>query len=121
MSAGSPAVSVVVPLFNEEENVPILQGELTAALSGLDYEIIFVDDGSTDGTVQRGDRSGRLAFVTAVRVSFPRNITHCKASAARALPRRAWKGHSDPATRRMVWAARTSRQPPAQSRAQRRR
>jgi dolichol-phosphate mannosyltransferase len=53
MSAGSPAVSVVVPLFNEEENVPILQGELTAALSGLDYEIIFVDDGSTDGTVQQ--------------------------------------------------------------------
>ena len=32
MSAGSPAVSVVVPLFNEEENVPILQGELNAAL-----------------------------------------------------------------------------------------
>jgi glycosyltransferase involved in cell wall biosynthesis len=53
MSTGSPAVSVVVPLFNEEENVPILQGELTAALSGLDYEIIFVDDGSTDGTVRR--------------------------------------------------------------------
>jgi glycosyltransferase involved in cell wall biosynthesis len=53
MSSGSPAVSVVVPLFNEEENVPILQGELTAALSGLDYEIIFVDDGSVDGTVQR--------------------------------------------------------------------
>jgi dolichol-phosphate mannosyltransferase len=53
MSAGSPAVSVVVPLFNEEENVPILQGELTAALSGLDYEIIFVDDGSTDGTIRR--------------------------------------------------------------------
>jgi dolichol-phosphate mannosyltransferase len=53
MSAGSPAVSVVVPLFNEEENVPILQGELSAALSGLDYEIVFVDDGSTDGTVRR--------------------------------------------------------------------
>jgi glycosyltransferase involved in cell wall biosynthesis len=52
MSAGSPAVSVVVPLFNEEENVPILQGELTSALSGLDYEIIFVDDGSTDETVR---------------------------------------------------------------------
>lgn len=53
MSAGSPAVSVVVPLFNEEENVPILQEELTAALQGLDYEIIFVDDGSIDGTVSR--------------------------------------------------------------------
>ena len=53
MNAGSPAVSVVVPLFNEEENVPILQGELTSALSGMDYEIIFVDDGSIDGTAKR--------------------------------------------------------------------
>jgi dolichol-phosphate mannosyltransferase len=53
MSSASPAVSVVVPLFNEEENVPILQAELTAALGPLDYEIIFVDDGSRDGTVER--------------------------------------------------------------------
>lgn len=55
MNAGSdsPAVSVVVPLFNEEENVSILQSELTASLSGLDYEIIFVDDGSSDHTVER--------------------------------------------------------------------
>jgi dolichol-phosphate mannosyltransferase len=52
-ATGSPAVSVVVPLFNEEENVPILQSELAAALAGLDYEIIFVDDGSTDHTVAR--------------------------------------------------------------------
>jgi glycosyltransferase involved in cell wall biosynthesis len=51
--AHSPAVSVVVPLFNEEENVAILQSELAAALSGLDYEIIFVDDGSSDRTVER--------------------------------------------------------------------
>src|SRR5262245_54127570 len=51
--ANSPAISVVVPLFNEEENVPILQSELTAALRGLDYEIIFVDDGSSDRTVER--------------------------------------------------------------------
>jgi glycosyltransferase involved in cell wall biosynthesis len=63
MSAGSPAVSVVVPLFNEEENVPILQGELTAALSGLDYEIIFVDDGSTDGTVRRIAPDPRVRLV----------------------------------------------------------
>jgi len=63
MSAGSPAVSVVVPLFNEEENVPILQGELTSALSGLDYEIIFVDDGSTDGTVRRIAPDPRVRLV----------------------------------------------------------
>jgi dolichol-phosphate mannosyltransferase len=49
----APAVSVVVPLFNEEENVPILQAELTAALAGLDFELIFVDDGSSDSTVAR--------------------------------------------------------------------
>src|SRR6476661_4346002 len=48
-----PDVSVVVPLFNEEENVPILQSELMRALDGLNYEIIFVDDGSSDATVAR--------------------------------------------------------------------
>jgi glycosyltransferase involved in cell wall biosynthesis len=48
-----PAVSVVVPLFNEEENVPILQEELAAALAGVRHEIIFVDDGSTDRTLAR--------------------------------------------------------------------
>jgi glycosyltransferase involved in cell wall biosynthesis len=53
MSSASPTISVVVPLFNEEENVPIFQAELTAALGHLDYEIIFVDDGSRDGTVER--------------------------------------------------------------------
>ncbi len=53
MNPEAPAVSVVVPLFNEEENVPILQAELSAALAGLEHEIIFVDDGSTDATVAR--------------------------------------------------------------------
>jgi glycosyltransferase involved in cell wall biosynthesis len=48
-----PAVSVIVPLFNEEENVHLLQSELSAALKDLDYEIIFVDDGSVDRTVER--------------------------------------------------------------------
>ena len=52
-----PVVSVVVPLFNEEENVPILQAELAAALGGLDHEIIFVDDGSTDRTLERLTRA----------------------------------------------------------------
>ena len=49
----SPAVSVVVPVFNEEENMSILQTELQDALAGLDYEIVFVDDGSTDRSAQR--------------------------------------------------------------------
>ena len=56
----SPAVSVVVPLFNEEENVPLLQSELTRALSDLDYEIVFVDDGSTDRTADRIEPGPRI-------------------------------------------------------------
>ena len=46
-------VSVIVPVYNEEESVPILQRELADALQGTDYEIIFVDDGSSDQTATR--------------------------------------------------------------------
>ena len=46
-------VSIVVPLYNEEQSVAMLQRELADALNGLDYEIIFVDDGSRDETVAR--------------------------------------------------------------------
>ncbi len=49
--ASTPAVSIVVPLYNEEESAPILQAELASALTGLAHEVIFVDDGSTDRTV----------------------------------------------------------------------
>lgn len=44
-------VSVVVPVFNEVESLPILWGDLEAVLPtlGLAAEVIFVDDGSTDG------------------------------------------------------------------------
>ena len=52
-TTNSAAVSVVVPLFNEEESMQILQQELRAALKHLDYEVIFVDDGSLDRTVER--------------------------------------------------------------------
>src|SRR5438874_13257859 len=52
-TASSPQVSVIVPLYNEEEHVPILQAELRAALRAIDHEFIFVDDGSADHTVER--------------------------------------------------------------------
>jgi dolichol-phosphate mannosyltransferase len=48
-----PDVSVVIPVFNEEENVSILQSELRAALAGVNHEIIFVDDGSTDRSAEK--------------------------------------------------------------------
>ena len=47
-----PEVSVVIPVCNEEENVLALAREIHAALSGrYAFETIFVDDGSTDGTL----------------------------------------------------------------------
>ena len=47
-----PALSIVVPLFNEAESLEELQGELDNALtgSGLSFEVIYVDDGSSDGS-----------------------------------------------------------------------
>jgi dolichol-phosphate mannosyltransferase len=46
-------ISVVIPLYNEEENVARLQQELADALAGRPHEIIFVDDASTDRTLAR--------------------------------------------------------------------
>ncbi|MBN9024932.1 MULTISPECIES: glycosyltransferase family 2 protein [Kaistia] len=45
-----PEVSVVIPCKNEAENLPELIGEIAAALAGRNFEIIVVDDGSTDAT-----------------------------------------------------------------------
>ena len=53
-SEGSPRLSVVVPFYNEEGNVTELYGRLHAVLekAGWSYELVFVDDGSTDRTLQ---------------------------------------------------------------------
>ena len=46
-------ISFVVPVFNEEENIPHLVGEIDsmAGKLGFPYEILLVDDGSRDGTL----------------------------------------------------------------------
>lgn len=59
----APAISVVVPLYNEEDNVAELQRQIAAALAGLEYELILVDDGSTDATVSRVARDGRTHLI----------------------------------------------------------
>src|SRR5262245_20281630 len=47
-----PDVSVVIPVYNEAENLEELCREIHAVLdrAGLDFEVIFADDGSNDGT-----------------------------------------------------------------------
>lgn len=49
---GEPEISVVVPLYNEEENVAELHRRLARVLDGMTipYEILFVNDGSRDAT-----------------------------------------------------------------------
>jgi dolichol-phosphate mannosyltransferase len=49
-----PDLSVVFPVYNEEENIPILLQEIAAALEGRGwtYEIVAVDDGSTDRSLE---------------------------------------------------------------------
>lgn len=48
-----PQLSVVIALYNEEDNIQPLTEQLYAALEGIDYEIILVDDGSKDATRER--------------------------------------------------------------------
>src|SRR5262245_66230843 len=47
-------LSVVLPVYNEEENLPLLWPELRGVLDGLglSYEVIFVDDGSRDRSAE---------------------------------------------------------------------
>jgi glycosyltransferase involved in cell wall biosynthesis len=72
-------VSVVIPLFNEQENVFHLLKAVDNALKGYDYEIIAVDDGSTDGT------AGKLKDASNERlkiISMTRNFGQTSAMAA---------------------------------------
>ena len=76
-------LSVVVPIFNEVENIPELHDELHAALDelGRPYEIIYVDDGSTDGSFAElkvlADRHAEVVVV-----QFRRNFGQTAALAA---------------------------------------
>jgi glycosyltransferase involved in cell wall biosynthesis len=47
-----PEISLVIPVYNEEENLPVLHGEIRQAMEGTGrpYEVIYVDDGSSDGS-----------------------------------------------------------------------
>ena len=76
-------LSIVVPIFNEEENVSALHREVVAALekSEIEYELILVDDGSTDASLRflreiaAGDKRVKV-------ISFRRNFGQTAAMAA---------------------------------------
>src|SRR5204862_1978061 len=52
-SSPPPKVSLFLPVYNEEENLTAMHQKITASLEqlGHSYEVIYVDDGSTDGSL----------------------------------------------------------------------
>jgi dolichol-phosphate mannosyltransferase len=53
----TPQVSVIIPVYNEEGSVAQLQTELESALKGISHELLFVDDGSRDRTIEQIKRT----------------------------------------------------------------
>ncbi len=70
-----PEISVIVPVYNEQDNIQPLLKRLTSALKSFDYELLLIDDGSTDQTFSNirilALKDGRIKVV-----SFSRNFGH---------------------------------------------
>jgi len=74
-------ISIVVPLFNEHENIPELHRRLRESLAPFAYEIVFVNDGSSDTTPQLLDElTARDPYTVVVHLS--RNFGHQAAVSA---------------------------------------
>lgn len=69
LAGQTPALAVVVPVHNEADNLRPLIAEIMAVLDGGEpYEIVYVDDGSTDGTTERlRELAGEIAPLRVVR------------------------------------------------------
>jgi len=78
IDAGTPVISVVVPVHNEGPNLKPQIEAISAALAGTEHEIVYVDDGSTDAT-QMILAEIALSLPTLVRV---RHKTSCGQSGA---------------------------------------
>ncbi|MCB4824253.1 glycosyltransferase family 2 protein [Roseicella aerolata] len=70
-------LSVVIPVRNEAPNIAPLVAEIEAALAGIGHEIVYVDDGSSDGTV-----AALRAVAAGAPVRFLRHRASCGQSAA---------------------------------------
>ncbi len=79
----TPELSVVVPLYNEEESLQPLYRAITSAVTplGVSFEIVFVDDGSRDATVRIADEIARSDPRVCL-VKFRRNYGQTPAMAA---------------------------------------
>jgi glycosyltransferase involved in cell wall biosynthesis len=77
MTDSRPTLSVVIPVFNEEETIPELDRRLRSFLAdlGVTWEVVFVDDGSRDGSTKMlqslAEQESRYRLI-----SFSRNFGH---------------------------------------------
>ena len=87
-STSTPAVSVCIPVYDEEGNIPPLHAAIEQALEGIDFEVIYVNDGSRDGSARALDalaeRDPRAKVVHFVRnygqtAALTAGIHHAKA------------------------------------------
>jgi len=74
--------SVVVPVYNEVDNLPGMHAALTSALRGLDYELVYVDDGSQDGSDRVLEEFSAQDPARTLVVEFRRNFGQTAAIAA---------------------------------------
>jgi dolichol-phosphate mannosyltransferase len=68
-----PLLSIIVPAYNEAENIPRLLERVHRALQGINYEIVIVDDGSFDGTSEAALASARSLGAPLVLIRLERN------------------------------------------------
>lgn len=109
----TPEISVVVPVCNEAENVEPLAREVARALAGREFELLFVDDGSTDGTADavRAARAAGIPQIRLLRHSFRSGQSAAVSTGVR-LARADWigtldgDGQNDPADLPRLLAAR---------------
>ena len=78
-------ISIVVPMYNEQEMLPLLYQELVKVAAGMDsydFEFVFVNDGSKDNTLslmrELAKQDGRVRYVSfsrnfAIKISFCSN------------------------------------------------
>src|SRR5256885_2615682 len=78
---GSVELSLVIPVYNERDNLAPLLEEIAAALRGASYEVVAVDDGSTDGSLPELKRL-RAAHPALRVVAFEPNAGQTAALAA---------------------------------------
>src|SRR5689334_7028828 len=82
MQSSTPMLSVVVPVYNEVQNLEPLHRELGAALGGSSHEIIYVDDGSTDGSWELLKKLASAPDSTVTALRLRRNFGQTAALAA---------------------------------------